>query len=239
MADAFRGLTIRLGADARPLNSAINSITKSAGQAQRQMNMLGKALKFNPANVQALGRMVDLAGDKALHSARQVQTLETAIKQASAESKKLFAGTKFEGQDIEKLANGTREAYAATQRLRSEQGHVNAALVGAVGHHIAIACLAQGAAARKVAQDRVVLHLGQPHQHGPVALGIGHGGQRARQGIQLPPIAPRRPSAFGIGQELLVVLQRVVAAVEEVLDVPEHTGPSRRLTLAEKRQKEE
>ena len=128
MADAFRGLTIRLGADARPLNQAINSVTKSAGQAQQQMNRLNKALKFNPANTQALGKMVDLAGDKAAHSARQVQLLKTALSQAAAESKELLRGSKFEGQDITKLASNTREAYAETQKLRSEYNHVNAEL---------------------------------------------------------------------------------------------------------------
>lgn len=128
MADAFRGLTIKLGADARPLNSAINSITKSAGQAQQQMNRLNKALKFNPANTKALASMVDLAGDKAMHSARQVQTLKTALDQAARESAELFKNSRYEGRDIVKMASDTKEVYAATQKLRSESTHYAAEL---------------------------------------------------------------------------------------------------------------
>ena len=128
MADAFRGLTIRLGADARPLNSAINSITKSAGQAQQQMNALNKALRFNPNNVKAIGAMVDLAGDKAVLSARKVQTLKNAMSQAKAESRQMFAGTAFAGKDIEKLASGMTDVYSKTQRARSETTHLTAEL---------------------------------------------------------------------------------------------------------------
>jgi len=128
MADAFRGLTIRLGADARPLNSAINSITKSASQAQAQMNRLNKALKFNPGNTRALAQMVDLAGDKAQHSARQVQLLKTALEQATAESKKLFKGSSYSNRDIAKMAADTKDAYAETEKLRAARQHVNAEL---------------------------------------------------------------------------------------------------------------
>ena len=128
MADAFRGLTIRLGADARPLQSAISSIAKSAGVAQQQMNRLNKALKFNPANTQALARMVDLAGDKAAHSARQVQTLKTALNQAANESLKFSERSGLASGKVNELARSTRSVYASTQRLRSESTHITAEL---------------------------------------------------------------------------------------------------------------
>ena len=128
MADAFRGLTLKLGADARPVNSAINSIMYSAGQAQKQMTRLSKALKFDPTDVRAMAARLDLAGDKALLSARQTQVLRTALKQAAAESKKLFAGSSYDGKKIQDMANNTREVYSETQRLLSEYNHLDAEL---------------------------------------------------------------------------------------------------------------
>lgn len=125
MADAFRGLTIRLGADARPLISSINSVRSSASQAQQQMTRLGKALKFDPSNVRAIGAMADLAGDKLALSAREAQLLRTALNQAAAESKTLLKGSSFKNSSISKLASETRNVYAATQKLRGEYNHVD------------------------------------------------------------------------------------------------------------------
>ena len=114
MADAFRGLTIRLGADARPLNQAINSISNTASVAQKQLNAMNKALKFNPANASAMQERVGLIGNKALLAARAVRDISTAMTQTSA-------GTK-------ELANKTQNIYAAVHKTRSEYNHVNAEL---------------------------------------------------------------------------------------------------------------
>ena len=114
MADAFRGLTLRIGADVRPLKSAIDSVQRSVGQAQRQLNAMNKALKFDGNNVNALARAVDLAGDKAHLAARAAGEIRTAMGQASSK--------------IKDLADETRHAYSETQRLKSEYNSVNAQL---------------------------------------------------------------------------------------------------------------
>lgn len=114
MADAFRGLKIRLGADARPLNSAINSVKSAAQATQKQLNAMNKALKFDPANVSALSQRVDLVGNKAILAARAIRDIRTTMNQASA-------GTK-------NLAASTDDVYAAVQRARSEYRGVNGQL---------------------------------------------------------------------------------------------------------------
>ena len=114
MADAFRGLTIRLGADARPLNSAISSISHSAQKAQTQLNAMNKALKFDPTNTSAMAARIDLMGDKALLAARAVNRIETAMSQVSAETKEVAA----------KHTN----IYAAVEKVRSGYNHTNASL---------------------------------------------------------------------------------------------------------------
>lgn len=114
MADAFRGLKIRLGADARPLNSAINSVKSAAQATQKQLNAMNKALKFDPANVSALSQRVDLVGNKAILAARAIRDIRTTMNQASA-------GTK-------NLAASTDNVYAAVQKARSEYRGVNGQL---------------------------------------------------------------------------------------------------------------
>ena len=114
MADAFRGLTIRLGADVRPLNSAINSVVASSRRAQQQLSAMNKALKFNPTNVAAMGQRLNLMGDKAQLAARSVMQIRTAMQQASA-------GTK-------NLARNTQNVYAEVQKARAAYNHVDAEL---------------------------------------------------------------------------------------------------------------
>ena len=114
MADAFRGLTIRLGADARPLNSAISSISHSAQKAQTQLNAMNKALRFDPTNTSAMAARIDLMGDKALLAARAVNRIETAMSQVSAETKEVAAAN--------------THIYSAVERVRSGYNHTNASL---------------------------------------------------------------------------------------------------------------
>lgn len=114
MADAFRGLTIRLGADARPLNSAIASVKSSASQAQKQLTAMNKALKFDGTNVAAMGARIDLMGDKATLASRSVRDIRTAMSQASEATRR--------------LASGTQNIYAETHKVRSSFNHVNASL---------------------------------------------------------------------------------------------------------------
>lgn len=114
MADAFRGLTLRLGADARPVQSAISSITRSASQAQSQLNKLNRALKLDPGNIAVMAERIDLIGDKGAHAARGLVKVKAAMRQASAEAKQ--------------LASSTSNVYAKTQQLNSAYNHTSAEL---------------------------------------------------------------------------------------------------------------
>ena len=114
MADAFRGLTIRLGADARPLNTAINSVISHTRKAQTQLNALKKALQINPGNIRAAGMSMDLMGDKALLAARSVRDISTAMSQVSDKTKT--------------VANANKNIYAAAHKVKNEYEHVDAEL---------------------------------------------------------------------------------------------------------------
>lgn len=114
MADAFRGLTIRLGADARPLNSAINSIKSSASQAQKQLTAMNKALKFDKHNVDAMRASLDLVNDKAMLTARAAANIRVAMSQVDHE--------------IKGMASRMKDVYANTQMARAEYVSVDAEL---------------------------------------------------------------------------------------------------------------
>lgn len=111
MAEAFKGLTIRLGADARPLNSALGSIRRQAGLAQREMNRMTKALRFNPADVKAMASKVSLLQDRMRLTAREANFMRTGLNQASDATRK--------------LAKNTQNIYYSTQRVRDEYNDVN------------------------------------------------------------------------------------------------------------------
>lgn len=145
MADAYRGLTLKLGADARPAKSAIDSITKSAGRAQGQLRKMEKALKLDPANTRALASGIDLVRDKAAHSARAVVEVGQAISQAGGKAVAFGKGASRAVTTIEKMAAATTDVYAETQRLRAGYNHVDAEL----------AHIYEAAAKVKAAQDKV------------------------------------------------------------------------------------
>ena len=145
---------------------------------------------------------------------------------------------------IEDVARGLHALHGRhTQRAagdesktvgRIEQGHVDAPCVGRGGHLVLVAGLAQHRPLREVAQAAVVLHLAEGHEVGQQVVG-GRGVALPFVGrhdflaylLQFLPVAPPRPVMAAVGQELRVILQRVVLAVEEVLHVEFHERQQR------------
>ena len=128
MGDAFRGLTIRLGADARPLQSAISSITRSASAATKQFNAMNKALKLNPNNVAAMQARLDLVEDKAMLTARAAAKITTAMNQASQSTLKFSQRSGLGAKNLKEMAADTKRVYAANEKLHAGFTHVNADL---------------------------------------------------------------------------------------------------------------
>ena len=128
MADVFKGLTLRIGADARPLNAAIQSIKKSASEANTQFNRLSKALQFDTTNVKAMESRLDLASDKAALTAVAATKIRTAVKQASTEMVTFSARSGLASGTMQKVANSTKTSFTAVQKLRAEFNHVDTEL---------------------------------------------------------------------------------------------------------------
>lgn len=81
MGDAYRGLTIRIGADAQPLNRALSSITSAARSTSKEVSRITRALKQDPGNTNLIGLQIRALGDESKSTATQVALLQRSIKE--------------------------------------------------------------------------------------------------------------------------------------------------------------
>lgn len=124
MADAFKGLTIKLAADVRPLDSALRSVKSSAGEAQKTLSALGKALRFDPSDVKAMTSSVGLMDDKLRLSARSSKLFEQALSQAEGKMRAIVGSASS-------LESAQRGAYSGAQRIRDQYNGVDRQLQSA------------------------------------------------------------------------------------------------------------
>ena len=128
MADAFRGLTLRIGADARPLASALNSIKASASAAERQFRSMSKALKLDPRNVDAFRTRLEVAEDKMKLTANAADKIDRAVRQASASMVVFSQRSGLAGGKMENVSSSITDVYSTTQRVLSAYKHVDVEL---------------------------------------------------------------------------------------------------------------
>lgn len=82
MGDAYRGLTIRIGADATPITRALSSINSASRTTERNLSRVSKALKQDPGNATLLSRQIGILGDQSKAAASQVALLQKSLNQA-------------------------------------------------------------------------------------------------------------------------------------------------------------
>jgi len=128
MGDAFRGLTLRIGADARPLQQSLASIKSAASGAEQQLRSMNKALNFDAGNVDAMKSRIVLMSDKTKLAARSVADIGIAMSQAAAKTVTFSEKSGLASGKIKDVAKSTREIYSATQLVQSEYNRVNAEL---------------------------------------------------------------------------------------------------------------
>lgn len=116
MGDAFKGLTIRIGADARPLSSALSSIKTQANEAQRSISRLTRSLRFDGSDVAAMSARINLMDDRILLAARSANVLRTSLTQASVQTRKLAANTANVHAAAQRAKDGFNAVDTALQR---------------------------------------------------------------------------------------------------------------------------
>lgn len=105
MGEAYRGLTIRIGADTSSLQKSMRGLDKTARQLQSSFRAASKALRVDGGNVALQRAQLRNLGQQAETSAARLARLAQAERQASSQSKA--------------LANGTRNAALQEQRLHN------------------------------------------------------------------------------------------------------------------------
>ena len=105
MGEAYRGLTIRIGADTSSLQKSMRGLDKTARQLQSSFRAASKALRVDGGDVAMQKAQLRLLGQQAETSAAKLARLAQAERQASSQSKA--------------LANGTRNAALQEQRLHN------------------------------------------------------------------------------------------------------------------------
>ena len=112
MAETYKGLTIRIGADTTSLQNALKSSDRAIKDTQKQLRLLEKAANLNPTSMRALSGRVEETAAQALNLTRRFQTCQTALSQLRSSVPnidKLAASTK----DAAYQAEDAQEKYAA------------------------------------------------------------------------------------------------------------------------------
>lgn len=108
MADAYKGLTVRIGADDTKLQESLATIGKAARNTQSELKRLGDALKSDPSSIRLMQANVELLGEKATEAATSMSLMQRAL--ASVDSRVLGAADNH-------LADAAINAKDATARL--------------------------------------------------------------------------------------------------------------------------
>lgn len=107
-----------------------------------------------------------------------------------------------------------------------EQSHIYASLVGGIGDEILITGIPQEGTVGEVVNHGVILHLHEGYQvgNGPFRSFSATGDEFLSYIIDLVPVTLGIPSACAAFTEFEVILQAVVAAVEEIFAIQLYYG---------------
>lgn len=112
MGEAYRGLTIRIGADTSSLQKSMRGLDKTARQLQSSFRAASKALRVDDGNVALQRAQLRSLGEQAETSAARLSRLAQAERQASSQSKALANGTKNAALQEQRLHNSLKSTEA-------------------------------------------------------------------------------------------------------------------------------
>lgn len=108
MGEAYRGLTIRIGADTSSLQKSMRGLDKTARQLQSSFRAASKALRVDGGDVAMQKAQLRLLGQQAETSAAKLARLAQAERQASSQSKALADGTRNAALQEQRFHNSLR-----------------------------------------------------------------------------------------------------------------------------------
>lgn len=122
MADAYRGLTIRIGGDTTKLTAALRAAQRASQQTQAELRKVDKAARFDPDSISAGTLKMRLMEERAEDLASQLKVTNTAYEQ--------LGNTVPEGADktVRQLSEETDNAALAAQRALDRYNKVDGEL---------------------------------------------------------------------------------------------------------------
>ena len=111
MAEAYKGLVIRIGADTAKLEKALRSSDSAIKETQKQLRLLERAAKMNPSGIRVMSERLEQMGSQASTLTRRFLTVRDAAKQLKA------AG-------VAKLAEQTKDAAYQAELARERYAEI-------------------------------------------------------------------------------------------------------------------
>ena len=126
-AGAYKGLTIRIGADTTKLSSALRGADSAIYKTQNQLKKLTQALKFDTGNKDLTKRQIGAMAEQAINTYQKIDILKKGIKELS-EVKVLGKDNVETDKTIGQLADETEDANLKAEESKSIWTSVNAEL---------------------------------------------------------------------------------------------------------------
>lgn len=83
--NTIKGLTVEIGGDTTKLGKALQSVEKSAGSLQKELNQINRQLKFDPTNTTLLAQKQQVLKEVIAQTAEKLSTLKEAEAQVQAQ----------------------------------------------------------------------------------------------------------------------------------------------------------
>lgn len=112
-AGAYKGLTIRIGADTTKLSSALRGADSAIFKTQQQLNKLTRAARMDPGNIAAMNTQVGVLANQAVNAAVKVSTLREGMDKLGS-----TALASDPSKTINDLAKSTDNAVLSASRAK-------------------------------------------------------------------------------------------------------------------------
>lgn len=122
MADSYKGLTIRIGADTSSIGAALKYVSSAASKTQSDLKKMQSALKLDPSSLSTMKSQLTGMGNLSETLYQKLSRMKDAYRQIG--SMKLSAG----GGTVAQLASTTENAVLKAQNLHERVNAVNAEL---------------------------------------------------------------------------------------------------------------
>lgn len=120
-AGAYKGLTIRIGADTTKLTSALRGVNSAAFKTEGELRKLAQAAKLDPGNGNVVKAQLGAMANEATDTAAKFDLLKRSIEETSNQQSKSGSG-----ETIGMLAESTENAALAAQNAKDRYNNLTA-----------------------------------------------------------------------------------------------------------------